>query len=367
MLLDVDPADLARALGRPVSSYTAEPIDPHLRLHSITGGVFRVRADDGATCVVKVVQHRADDTNALWTGGAEVAHRNYWKREWLAFDSGLLEAMPGRLRAPRTLLTTQRGDDECWIWMEDVVGRHARTLRLDDYSTIAHALGTTQGAYAAGRAPLPDQPWLSRDWLRGWVAACTPMVATLGDDDVWRDERLAPLASLRPRITALWDARDELLAITESAPPTLGHWDFWPSNLYVRDDDTAVAIDWSQVGIARVAQDLDQIILDTVWMQVRPDESLDTLEERVLPAYLRGLHDAGCDVSAGDLRRWYAAAASARYAWLAGLQPEVLADPEVRGQQEGRYGVGYDAVLPHKIRVIERAVALGEWALGSGL
>ena len=99
--------------------------------------------------------------------GADPSHRNYWKREWLAFDSGLLDALPGRLRAPRTLLTTQPSDDECWIWMADVVGRHGAALELDDYATIAYDLGTTQGAFAAGE--LPRHEWLSRRWLRSWM------------------------------------------------------------------------------------------------------------------------------------------------------------------------------------------------------
>src|SRR3954452_649473 len=364
MTLDLDPADLSRAVGRPVTSYDVEPIDPHLRIHSVTGGVYRV-SGDGFSLVVKVVRHGTGATpDGLWGADAEEHGRNYWKREWLAFDSGLLEHLPGRLRAPRTLLTTQRTPDECWIWLEDVAGRTGRSLRLDDFPTISYALGTTQGAYAAGRAALPPHLWLSRDWLRGWVDACAHFLDELDDDARWDDPLLDAVRPLRRRVAALWQAREELLSITGAAPQTITHWDFWPANIYAADADV-VAIDWSQIGISGVSHDLDQLTLDTVWMLVRPDDDLDVLEGHVLPAYLSGLRDGGLDVSMSELRRWYAAAAAVRYSWLAGGQPDVVGDPVIRHAQQQRFGVDIAAIARAKGRVIARAVALGEWALES--
>jgi hypothetical protein len=365
MTLDLDPADLSTAVGRPVTTYDVQPIDPHLRIHSVTGGVYRV-SGDGFSLVVKVVRHGTGATrDGLWGADAEETGRNYWKREWLAFDSGLLASLPGRLRAPRCLLTTQHGDDDCWVWMEDVRGRHHRDLQLEDYGVIAEALGSTQGAYAAGAAHLPSDTWLSRSWLRGWVHTCAGLVDALRDDDRWADDRLRGLRELRPRVLALWDDREKLLSVSEGAPATLTHWDFWPSNLYVAATNDCVAIDWSQVGIGAVGQDLDQLTLDTVWMQVRPDEPLERLEHLVLDGYLRGLHESGLDVSAGELRHWYAASAAVRYAWMAGGQADILSDPDLPHGQEQRFGRPYDDVLVAKTRVIEHAVTLGEWALES--
>src|SRR3954451_5592806 len=365
MTLDLDPADLSRAVGRPVTTYDVQPIDPHLRIHSVTGGVYRV-SGEGFSLVVKVVRHGTGATrDGLWGADAEETGRNYWKREWLAFDSGLLASLPGRLRAPHCLLTTQHGDDDCWVWMEDVRGRHHRDLQLEDYGVIAEALGTTQGAYAAGAARLPSDTWLSRSWLRGWVHTCAGLVDALRDDDRWADDRLRGLRELRPRVLALWDDRETLLSVSEGAPATLTHWDIWPSNLYVAATNDCVAIDWSQVGIGAVGQDLDQLTLDTVWMQVRPDEPVERLERLVLDGYQRGLHESGLDVSAGELRHWYAASAAVRYAWMAGGQADILSDPDLLHGQEQRFGRPYDDVLVAKTRVIEHAVPLGEWALES--
>jgi hypothetical protein len=358
----IDPAELERAFGRPVPAYEVEPIDPHLRIHSVTGGVFRVRAGDD-TAVLKIVRHGVDGTpDGLWLSGAEPRHRNYWKREWLAFDAGLLGALPGRLRAPRTLLTTEHDNGDCWLWMEDVTGRHGAGLTLDDYAQVGHDLGTTQGAYAAGTAALPDQPWLSRSWLRGWVDACAPMGEAIGDDTVWRGSSVGYLSRLRVRAAAVWARREELLAIVEAAPPTVVHCDFWPANVFVGDAGT-VAVDWSQVGLGTLAQDLDQMTLDPVWMMVRPDTDPRMLERRVLPAYLDGLRAAGLDVTETELWRWYAAAGGVRYVPLLGGQPRTAADPELVAGQERRFGRAYADIAAAKFRALERAVELGELAL----
>lgn len=363
--MDFDVDEIERALRQPVSSYEVEPIDPHLRIHSVTGGVFRVRTDVGS-CVVKVVRRGVDaDPGGLWVSGAEPTHRNYWKREWLAFHLGPLGDLPGRLRAPEALLTTQVADDECRIWMAEVHGRTGSALTDDDYSRIAYDLGTTQGAYAAGTAQLDDEEWLSHDWLRGWVGACARLVDALRPTDWLSDQRLAAIVPLRERVLALWERQEDLLATAATAPQTLVHCDFWPTNLYVTDDDVTVAIDWSQIGVGSIAQDLDQITLDTVWMQVRPNESLDLLEQLILPSYVDGLAASGCRVPADDARRWYAAAAGAHYPWMAGMQVIRAGEPEFVAGQEQRFGRSYADVVTDRARVLERAVDLGEWALES--
>jgi len=363
--VDLHPAEVARAFGEPVDAFTVEPLDPQLRIHSVTGGVYRVRAA-GRSAVLKVVRHGDGATpDGLWGADADVGARNYWKREWLAFDSGLLDRLPGLLRAPRTLLTVERDEAECWIWMSDAGGRTGSALSIADLGTVAHALGTTQGAYAAGTAPLPDEPWLSRDWLRGWVDVCRDsFVPALYDDEGWDHPLLAPMRPLRDPAAALWERHDELLAIAGSGPPALTHWDFWPANLFV-SDTSVVAIDWSQVGISGLTHDLDQLTLDPVWMQVLPDALLEELEAAVLDGYVAGLRDAGAGVADDDVRRWYAATAACRYTWLAGGQPKLAADPTRLTEQERRLGRPFAAITESKARVVRRAIELGERALGS--
>jgi hypothetical protein len=315
--------------------------------------------------VVKVVRQGVDiDPGGLWVAGAEPDHRNYWKREWLAFASGLLDALPGELRAPRTYLTTAPAEDEAWIWMEDVEGRPGVTWEIDDYDSVAFDLGTTQAAFASGRAPLPAEPWLSRNWLRGWVETLDRDINLLEDDAIWREPSLAPLAGLRSRLAALWAARAELLGIVENAPPTVVHLDFWPANLIAADDGTTVAIDWSQVGIGAVAQDLDQLVCDPVWMRVLPDADPADLERHVLPAYRSGLRSSGFEVSVEDLQRWYAAAASVHYAPLLTMLARTGSDPAAVDAIELRWAVPFETIVAGRARVLEYALGLGEALLG---
>jgi hypothetical protein len=359
--VDLDLGELSRALGREVSTYTVEPIDPGLRLHSVTGGVYRVRVED-VSLIIKVVRHGEDaDPGGLWVAGAEPTHRNYWKREWLAFAGGLLDALPGELRAPRTLLTTERPatddvPDEAWIWMEDVEGNPGVTWPVEDYDSVAFDLGTTQAAFASGRAPLPSEPWLSRQWLRGWVEALARDIPWLDDPEVWQHEALAPMTGLRERVAALWAEREQLLGIVEAAPQTVVHLDFWPANLIAADDGTTVAIDWSQVGIGAVGQDLDQLVLDPVWMRVLPDADPAELEKHVLRSYQSGLRSSGFEVSAEDLERWYRAAAGIHYAPMLGMAARTASDPDAVRAIESRWGVSFAELIAGRARVIDYAL-----------
>jgi hypothetical protein len=51
---------------------------------------------------------------------------------------------------------------------------------------------------------------------------------------------------------------------------------------------------------------------------------------------------------------------------MAGLQTVRAADPAEVAAQETRFGRPFDVLTRDKARVVERAVVLGEWALGSG-
>ena len=367
--IDVDVTDLEQAVGESVASHVVEPIDPDLRIHSVTGGVFRVRGETATGrefCVVlkRVLHGHDEDPGALWVAGEDPTHRNYWKREWLAFGSGLLDGLPGALTAPRTLLASELSDAECHIWMEDAPGRTGTALTDDDFATIARAVGTTQGAYAAGVVGLPDDEWLSREWLRGWVDACARLIPAIDDDHIWADDRLQAMRPLRDPVRDLWQRRGELFDIVDSAPTTVVHCDFWPTNLFV-SDDRVTAIDWSQIGIGRIAQDLDQVTLDTVWMQVRPGGDLDVLEHTVLSSYQAGLREAGLEVTDEQLRHWYAAAAALHYAWMLGGHAKRAFDDADVARAEQRWNRSYADITSDRARVLARAVELGEWALGS--
>jgi aminoglycoside phosphotransferase (APT) family kinase protein len=244
--------------------------------------------------------------------------------------------------------------------MEDVEGRSGEEWPIADYASVAFDVGTTQGEYAAVPGRLPADEWLARDWLRGWVDALARHVPLLGDDAAWSEPALGSLDPLRARVAALWARREELLAVVDHAPRTLVHGDLWPANLIAADDGTTVAVDWSQVGIGAVGQDLDQLTLDPVWMQVLPETDPETLENTAIPAYLAGLRATGLAVDEDDLETWYAAAAAVHYVPMMAMYAASLAIPERIDELEIRHGRPIEAITADKAAVIDHALTLGE-------
>jgi len=90
--------------------------------------------------------------------------RNYWKREALMAQSGLLERLPGPVRAPR-FYRNDEYPDNLWLWMEHVRDERAGAWTLDDYVFAARQLGRWNGACAA--LPTPTEPWLNKQPHRG--------------------------------------------------------------------------------------------------------------------------------------------------------------------------------------------------------
>lgn len=54
------------------------------------------------------------------TGSQEPAAWNYWKREVLVYQSGLLNDLPGDLVAPCCIGVVEYPGQEFWLWLEDV-------------------------------------------------------------------------------------------------------------------------------------------------------------------------------------------------------------------------------------------------------
>jgi len=129
--------------------------------------IWRVRVAD-RSAVLKLVAH-SDGGSVNWRSGADPSHWYYWRREVLAYESGLLASLPGRLRAPRCYAATARDDGGVALWLEDLGGASAAAWPIERYGAAARHLGETQGSYLVSR-PLPTDAWLSRGWLRSYLA-----------------------------------------------------------------------------------------------------------------------------------------------------------------------------------------------------
>src|SRR5215207_9371895 len=140
---------------------------------------------------------------------------NYPAREALAYERGLLEDLPPGLEAPRCFGHTEP-DGQHHLWLEDL-GSDAMRWRLGDYGRAARALGRFNGAYLTGR-PLPMAGWLSRQWLRSWLAEGAAAVRELRRFQ-WHPlvQRVYPPEVL-DRLLRLWAHRQELLDALDRLP-----------------------------------------------------------------------------------------------------------------------------------------------------
>jgi hypothetical protein len=164
-------------------------------------------------------------------GAADPRHWTYWRREALAYASGVLPAGPG-LRAPR-----------CYGVVDDVVYLEDVTGPPEAPRVAAHRLG----AWQAGAA-VPDRPWLAGHQLAQRVAV-TDLDWSAVDAD--------------PRLAAIWSRRRELLAGLRAVPDVLSHGDFHSGQLTAIDGDTVV-LDWATLGVSPVGADLAHLALSTL-------------------------------------------------------------------------------------------------------
>ena len=115
------------------------------------------------SAVLKVIGAPSGDAGAT-TGVGDPRHADYWKREAEAFGSGLLDALPAGLAAPRCFGVAERPED-MRIWMEEVDDTIGAPWPLRRFGVAARHLGRFNGAYLAGRS-VPALPWLGQGLLR---------------------------------------------------------------------------------------------------------------------------------------------------------------------------------------------------------
>jgi len=233
---------------------------------------------------------------------------NYHRREILAYQSGLLNDLPGGFLAPRCLGIAEYADGVCWLWLEDLMDPASRRWSLAEYGLAARHLGRFNGAYAAGH-PLPSVPWLSQHWLRGWLAeyerGCLDTLKLISDKPFWKHPLLISAfpRSIADDVLRLWDNHEALLSVLDQLPRTFCHMDAYRPNLFIRRDahgmDQTVAIDWVFAGIGGIGEEIANLLAASlIWFEHDAAEA-GNLDTAIFTGYLNGLREAGWQ---GDLR-----------------------------------------------------------------
>jgi hypothetical protein len=264
-----------------------------------TGGVWRVSA--GSTdAILKVVRHDPGG-NERWPSSEDETDPYYWRREPLAYATGLLDRI-APLRAPRCLLCADRPDGSVALWLEDAGAGAHPAWTVKRLGEVARDLGRMQGRLAQ---PPPDEPWLSRGWFRAYLDLRTRWVEPYRDGPYADD------------VQVIWAQRDEILAAVDAVPQTLCHFDFYPSNVF-GDDVTTTVIDWAYCGLGAVGLDAGNLVPDAIFDGFVAAEQGPELREAVWDAYTASLAETGLAFDDQALRYVFLAATALRYSWIPG-------------------------------------------------
>lgn len=288
-----------------IADWTVEPIN-FAKILDTTGGLYRFsgRGNDRQgirpwSIVLKMLNRPPQD---------DVDPRDvfYWKRELLAFQSGLLADLPKAVRAPRCYGVIER-DDGGWLWMEHIVQSTERRWSLEHFQRAAHQFGRFGGAYLTGK-PLPDQFWLSKPLFRGMYAP-SGFWATYMNPDSPRNAWQSPVVQkafaepLRSKVLRMWAESPRFINALDRLPQVLCHNDLNRRNLMLRTaadgQEEVIALDWAWCGNGAIGLDAGWLVADSLLLfDYDPTQAAD-LETTVVDAYVAGLREAGW---AGDER-----------------------------------------------------------------
>ena len=245
------------------------------------------------------------------------AHWSYWKREILAYQSGILDDLPGDLVAPCCYGVFEYPGEEFWIWLEDVQ-EEQELWSLERYGLATRHLGQFNGAYLVNRS-IPDEVWLSSGRMLGWLDLGEPTIRNLRN---W--SKLPLVQSLYrdnlERNLRLWAERDRLLKTMSHLPQTFCHHDANQANLMVRKDEDGhaqtVAIDWALAGRGSIGQEISSTVFRALYTGISASQAKE-LVATIFEGYLAGLRDAGWHGDARLVRFGYTATVA--LAWGVGL------------------------------------------------
>lgn len=281
----------------------------------VSVGLYRVqgtgRAGDESvhwSTILKVIQSPA---NAGWSNmgeGEDQSHWNYWKRELLIYQSGLLDGLPDGLLAPRCYATIELAGNIACLWLEDVADADESAWPLDRYALTARHLGRLNGRFIAERR-VPDYPWLSRNRIRQWALGFPEWQAASWEHPLALARFPMPAAEALRRMHG---EKERFIARLDKLPQTLCHGDTYPTNFKTRHEGDGpmqtVALDWALASIAPVGFDLGQLAFGA-HLNLAGIRLAD-IDRVLFEGYLAGLRDSGCMADSAQVRFGYTASAA---------------------------------------------------------
>ena len=322
-------------------------VGPNSRQLWRVSGTIRDVAPGAWSLVIKIFAAPVNQTNATVTSPF------YWKREPLAYQSGLLTDLPGGVAAPACFGVTQQPDSDLWLWLEDVQPPHDEPWRLPRFGLAAYQFGSFGGAYLRDPSLLA-LPWLTHGLIRAWVDDSAWLIDRVQEPGAWGHPLLQQHfpATVLDAVLTLWSEREALFARLDQFPQTLCHQDVARRNLFSRATATGgeetVAIDWEVVGVGAAGEDMGNVLGVSLLNFDVDVQHADELAETLLTQYLAGLGAAGWDGDWRDIADAFNTAAALRCVFSTACWPvAILGDPSGRyvAETEQRWGRSIDDIL----------------------
>lgn len=349
---------LNATVSREIGEVSAAPeLLRHNKGNAATGGIWRVRGTTGSA-VLKLARPPSalPDDFSGWPTSNDTTHFNYWRREALAYETGLAGSayIDAGIAVPALLDVVPRGDGSVELWLEDVGGTAGFDWEVPRIARFAYELGAGQARWV-GR--VPETPWFSHRWLAQYLDEQPSRSVTQQVTD-WDHPRVAAWPEeIRLQLRRLWADRHRVLAVAEAGERTLCHLDVWPANLIDRDG-TSVLLDWSFTGEGAVGEDVSNLIMDSCTDGLMDAARLPEIAEAAVDEYIKGLVDGGWTGSEDRVRTTIAACGAAKYSWFG---PATIG--RAMRNDMGKSSYGQDTSATAAVQRLAGVVALiAEWS-----
>ncbi|ANE48714.1 hypothetical protein SY83_03930 [Paenibacillus swuensis] len=242
-------------------------------------------------------------------------HHNYWRREALVLESGVLREFPGSICATESYLVEEQQDGTIWLWMEYVKGEYANTV--EQFSYIARQLGRFNGAYLSRIKMVPDHEWICRAWLNSWTTASRMYAPNMEAyaSRILADNEQSTWAWYQGILENINSALDSL----QRLPRVLAHQDLSQMNMLLVKKEASetqlVLIDWQFMSISGIGEDLGKLFGVNMSLGIIPPDQYITFQTSLYNAHLMGLRDIGWQGDEGLVRYGFCLSTALRSVW----------------------------------------------------
>ncbi|PKO12195.1 MAG: hypothetical protein CVU39_25320 [Chloroflexi bacterium HGW-Chloroflexi-10] len=268
--------------------------------------------------ILKILQSPANLGLVNMGGSDDQTHWNYWKRELLIYQSGLLNSLPDGLVAPRCYEAIELPGNIGMLWLEDISDSSNGAWSLERYALTARHLGRFNGIYSS-EATIPSYPWFGMQRNRNWVNLIDHWKTIPWENPRVLQRYPRPEANSFRRMLL---ENERFLATLDLLPKTICHGDTYPTNFISRrlsdGQEQTVALDWALMGVEPLGDDLGQLVFGAQ-MNLK-GTAQDEITEVLFEYYVEGLRDSGCRVDPQQVRFGFTASAALRVGLFQVLQ-----------------------------------------------